>query len=121
MRAKKDVEHMNRFELMNELERVRAELNRADRADRELEMLQSENHRLNHEVNRLLSQQVIVAQHFDNLGQTPGMEMWLDVADDLRTGRIGLPSALSNRARRLKERRTQAQGRRKPSSRRKRT
>ncbi len=120
MSGKKDVEHMNRFELMNELERVR-QLDRTVEYGREVSRLQEENHRLNGEVNRLLSQQVVIAQHFDNLGQTPGMEMWLDVADDLRTGRIGLPSALANRAQRLKERRTQAQGRRKPSSRRKRT
>jgi hypothetical protein len=120
MSAKKDVEHMNRFELMNELERVR-KFDRTDDLSRELRSLQDENHKLNQEVNRLLSQQVIVAQYFDVLGQKPGMEMWLDVADDLRTGRLGLPSVFASRAKRVKERRTQAQGRRKPTSRRKRT
>jgi len=111
---------MNRFELMNELERVR-NFDRTDELSREVSRLQDENHKLNLEVNRLLSQQVVVAQYFDVLGQEPGKEMWLDVADDLRTGRLGLPSVFSKRAKRLKERRTQPQGRRKPSNRRNRT
>lgn len=116
---KKNVEHMNRFELMNELERVR-KFDRTEEYSQEVRRLQDENHKLNQEVNRLLSQQVIVAQYFDALGQKPGQEMWLDVADDLRMGQL-VPSVVANRALRVKERRAQAQGRRKPTSRRKRT
>lgn len=109
---------MNRFELINEVERLKRQLERAERVEQDNKYLSSENNRLNQEVGRLYSQQTIIAQYFDSLGQQPGMQIWLDVADDLRCGRLVSPKFHQRASRRnVAERRTQPQGRRKKSRR----
>ncbi len=114
MPREKDVEHMNRFELMNEVERIKGERDRYKKQAESLSFYQNENHEQNLEIERLRSQQVIVAQYFDVLGQTPGFEMWLDVADDLRCGRLISPKKFVRQSQRTtRDRRVQPQGRRK--------
>lgn len=109
---------MNRYELMNEIERIKERREDSDRTVNELSYLRRENERLNDEVNRLLSQQVVISQYFDTLGRESGKEMWLDVADDLRRGRLVSPPNFKRQSKRnTTERRTQQQGRRKSTRR----
>lgn len=111
---KKDVEQMNRFELINEVVRLTQLIERANETQAENSYLSSENHRLGVEIGRLQSQQVVIAQYLDKIGQEPGKEFWLDVADDLRCGRLVGGKFLQRASKRSgSERRTQAQGRRK--------
>jgi hypothetical protein len=115
---KKELDEMNRYELMNEIERIKERREDSDRTVNELSYLRRENERLNDEVNRLLSQQVVISQYFDTLGRESGKEMWLDVADDLRRGRLVSPPNFKRQSKRnTTERRTQQQGRRKSTRR----
>lgn len=115
---KKDVELMNRFELLNEVERLKRLLEHAESVEANRQILSAENRRLNTEVGRLYSQQTIIAQYFDALGQQPGMQMWLDVADDLRCNRLVSPKFHKRASKRkVTDRRTESQGRRKKTRR----
>ena len=118
MKKDKDPELMNRFELINELEKLVKERDYYKKQAESLSFYQDENHKHVAELGRLYSQQTIIAQYFDALGQKPGMKMWLDVADDLRTGRlIGLTGFKRRSKRDVKDRREQPQGRRKKARR----
>jgi hypothetical protein len=111
---RKDVESMNRFELLNEVVRLTQRLERADRVEADNAYLSSENRRLNTELGRLYSQQTIIAQYLDHVGQEKDKAFLLDIADDLRCGRlVGYKFAKRVSKRIVTERRTQAQGRRK--------
>lgn len=115
---KKDVESMNRFELINEVERLRRDLKQVAREADSLADCQSETRRLTQEIGRLYSQQTIIAQYLDVLGQEPGMEMWLNVADDLRCNRLISPTMWNGGSRRsVRDRRMEAQGRRRKARR----
>lgn len=108
---------MNRFELINELERVKR-FDRTEEYSKEISWLQSENERLSIELDRTRSVLVITAEHLDALGKKPGFEMYLDVADDMRCYRLVSPPDFKRQSRRnLRDRREQSQGRRKKTRR----
>lgn len=108
---------MNRFELINELERVKR-FDRTEEYFKEIRFLQAENKRLNDEIGLLHTVLTYTAHHFDALGQRPGFEMYLDVADDIRCNRLVSPPDFKRQSKRnVRDRREQAQGRRKKSRR----
>lgn len=107
---------MNRFELINELERVKSN-DKTEELRREVERLHRENDKLHEDLEKCRSTLVIVAQHMDALGASdPNMRVYLDVADDIRRHQVKPPAAVVKR-RSLKDRRVAAQGRRKATRR----
>lgn len=113
MRKKRPVDEMNRFELMNELERVK-ESDRTEEYGREISRLQAENEKLKEKLDVWRQQVMLTAHHLDYLARSSeGLRYLLDTADDLRRGALKPLDGETPPPRSLKDRRQQSQGRRK--------
>lgn len=85
--SRKDVHLMNRYELLEEIGKIKSE-DRTEEYYATIERLKEENKKLADRVDILGQMVLIAARHFDILGQNPGQEIYLDIADDLRMEKI---------------------------------
>ncbi len=109
---------MNRYELMNEFERLK-KFDKTEEYYQSILRLQRENDKLHNELECCRSQLVICAQYFDHLGGSDArLREYLTVADDIRLKKLCAPTATTSTRRKLVERRKEVQGRRKVATRR---